>query len=167
MLDYDDFNSQHSLESIKLLFETVCEYVGYDADLSARVINSFDQSEVYVGGAKCGRLRGTLMSGHRGTTFINTILNEAYILCAYPRARNYYRLHVGDDVYIRTYEPYDGSRPVPWSGEWNQWKRGFKAMACLNGLAEAIEVAETVANGALDWPVTIKAERGENKLLSF
>ncbi len=75
MLDYDDFNLQHSLESIKLLFEIVCEYTGYNDELSARIVSSFDQSEVYVGGARCGSLKGTLMSGHRGTTFINTILN--------------------------------------------------------------------------------------------
>ncbi len=67
MLDYDDFNSQHSLESIKLLFDTVCEYVGYDANLNTRIVNSFDMSEVYVGGGKCGNLKCTLMSGHRET----------------------------------------------------------------------------------------------------
>ncbi len=37
------------------------------------------------------------MSGHRATTFINTVLNEAYILCAVPKVEEY-RLHVGDDV---------------------------------------------------------------------
>ncbi len=39
-----------------------------------------------------------------------------------------------------------------WSGDWNQKKRGFKAAACLNGLAEAMEVAELVDNGATEWP---------------
>ncbi len=55
------------------------------------------------------------------------------------------------------------ARPLPWSGDWNQWKRGFKAAACLGGLAEAIEVAKIIANGALEWPIIIKQEGGEGE----
>ncbi len=73
MLDYDDFNSQHSLESIQTLFSEVTRYTDYPHDLATRLINSFTNSEVYVQGQRMGILKGTLMSGHRATSFINTL----------------------------------------------------------------------------------------------
>ncbi len=53
------------------------------------------------------------------------------------------------------------ARSILWNGDWNHWKRGFKAMACLNGLAEAIEVAEIIANGAHEWPIKANGDEGE------
>ncbi len=100
MLDYDDFYSHHSTDSIETLFTEATEYLRYDQHLAQNIISSFDNSRVYVHGDYIGKLCGTLMSGHHATTFINAILNEAYILCAYPEAINFFRLHVGDDVYI-------------------------------------------------------------------
>jgi len=47
---------------------------------------------------------GTLMSGHRGTSFINSVLNAAYIRAAVGGAHfdGMVSLHAGDDVYIRS-----------------------------------------------------------------
>ncbi len=40
---------------------------------------------------------------------------------------------------------------IKWEGDWNQFKRLFKATARLNGVAEAIRVGELVAQG-VPWP---------------
>ncbi len=53
------------------------------------------------------------------------------------------------------------ARSILWNGDWNHWKRGFKAMACLNGLAEAVEVAEIIANGAQELPIKADGDEGE------
>ncbi len=38
---------------------------------------------------------------------------------------------------------------IRWGGDWNQFKRLFKATARLNGVADATKVAESVAHGCL------------------
>ncbi len=42
-------------------------------------------------------------------------------------------------------------KTIKWEGDWNQFKRLFKATARLNGVAEAVEMGELVAQGA-PWP---------------
>ncbi len=59
MLDYDDFNSQHSTDSITILFEELCALVDYPPTLAQAVLKSFKDSEVYVSGQRAGRLAGT------------------------------------------------------------------------------------------------------------
>lgn len=101
MLDYTDFNSQHSLQAQAMVIEETCKWVNYPDPLAQRLVRSFYQSYIRVGG-KLRRVRGTLMSGHRATTYINSVLNRAYLLCAYPPMSSLYAIHVGDDVYLRT-----------------------------------------------------------------
>jgi hypothetical protein len=101
MLDYDDFNSQHTSESMKTVFECLCEVTGYDPVLGKRLISSFDRSRVFVGDKDLGYSRGTLMSGHRATTFINSVLNAAYLRVYIPDYDNLFSMHVGDDVFIK------------------------------------------------------------------
>lgn len=103
MLDYDDFNSQHSTASMKTVFSVLCEHIGYPPHLASRLIDSFDKVTMRnLDGSP--RVLGTLMSGHRATTVVNSILNAAYI--ALSVGPSYFRsmrsLHVGDDVYIAT-----------------------------------------------------------------
>nr|BBZ90082.1 RNA dependent RNA polymerase [Red algae totivirus 1] len=99
MLDYDDFNSQHSLESQKIVVDEIVRYINYDKDMGRRLVESFDKMQVHVGGDRVGRAKATLMSGHRCTTLINSILNAAYIRMATGRAyRGLNVLHTGDDV---------------------------------------------------------------------
>jgi len=107
MLDYDDFNSQHTTESQVWLFEELMDLVGYPSELRAPLLASFSRQRIYVQGKCVGTAKGTLMSGHRGTTFINTVLNLVYLRLELggefmDRAVS---LHVGDDVYlgVRTY----------------------------------------------------------------
>lgn len=100
MLDYEDFNSQHSISSQQVLFEELIDLVGYDRQLGQRLIDSFAQQDIYVGGKRIGRMHGTLCSGHRATTFVNSVLNAAYISFVMGGYESYKSMHVGDDVYI-------------------------------------------------------------------
>nr|QDB74982.1 MAG: RNA-dependent RNA polymerase [Pericornia byssoides totivirus 1] len=102
MLDYDDFNSQHSSLAMKILIEETCTITGYPPELAAKLITSFDRMDIYAEGEYQGRVRGTLMSGHRTTTYCNTVLNEVYLALEVGRANldKYNSLHVGDDVYL-------------------------------------------------------------------
>jgi hypothetical protein len=99
MLDYDDFNSQHSLDAQAAVIEELCEHVGYPPELGAKLVQSFYEGRVFWPGGE-GKHMGTLMSGHRGTTFINSVLNMAYITVAHPQLWDGVSMHVGDDVII-------------------------------------------------------------------
>nr|UYL95685.1 MAG: RNA-dependent RNA polymerase [Luoyang Totiv tick virus 4] len=102
MLDYDDFNSHHSTRAMQLLFEELCQATGYPPDLAKPLIASFDKMDIYHDARLVGRAAGTLMSGHRGTTFINSVFNMAYLMVVlgedYVLGRE--TRHVGDDVYM-------------------------------------------------------------------
>ncbi len=88
MLDYADFNSAHTLRAQKIV---VSELFGnLDVTWKQWLIDSFDNMQVQDPDGEWRRVRGTLMSGHRMTSIINTILNAAYLW-----------LVVGRDVYLR------------------------------------------------------------------
>uniref|UniRef100_A0A2V0RBD8 RdRp n=1 Tax=viral metagenome TaxID=1070528 RepID=A0A2V0RBD8_9ZZZZ len=100
MLDYEDFNSQHWNSVMKILFEELCRHVGYPADLAATIVNSFDNVLLVLGTELAGTILDTLMSGHRATTFINSVLNAAYIIAVSPTAwAKMTSMHTGDDIF--------------------------------------------------------------------
>ncbi|AZT88633.1 RNA-dependent RNA polymerase [Colletotrichum eremochloae totivirus 1] len=102
MLDYDDFNSHHATDVQQMIFEELA--ILYDLPSSERtaLVSSFEKMYISHGGREF-HVKGTLMSGHRGTSFINSVLNAAYIRCAVggPTFDRMVSLHAGDDVYIR------------------------------------------------------------------
>jgi hypothetical protein len=100
MLDYDDFNSRHPLKYMQMVLEELCALVDYPEEMAVKLVESIGKQHLSAGGADLGLVAGTLMSGHRCTTFFNTVLNEAYIACAYPRLHELTSMHVGDDVYV-------------------------------------------------------------------
>ena len=100
MLDYDDFNSQHTLDSQRLVVEEVLDFVGYSSELRENLIKSFNNGHISYHGQDPVPLLGTLMSGHRLTMFINSVLNKAYLMCTCPSLKLCESVHVGDDVYI-------------------------------------------------------------------
>nr|WDS83875.1 RNA-dependent RNA polymerase [Cordyceps chanhua victorivirus 1]WDV34688.1 RNA-dependent RNA polymerase [Cordyceps chanhua victorivirus 1] len=102
MLDYDDFNSHHSNRVMAMVFDELCLHVGMPAWYRSVLVKSFDRI-YYTDADGRHRIAGTLMSGHRGTTFINSVLNAVYIrasigACEFDRLLS---LHTGDDVYVR------------------------------------------------------------------
>lgn len=102
MLDYDDFNSHHSHDNMVAVIAETCDYVGYPADLRDKLIKSLSMQHIYVKNNYIGVSAGTLMSGHRCTTYFNSILNLAYLMCELGEdwMLDKPSLHVGDDVYL-------------------------------------------------------------------
>jgi len=101
MMDYDDFNSQHTTKSMQILFEELAAKTGYDKVLAARLVKSFERHNISAEGVSVGVSAGTLMSGHRGTTIINSVLNLAYVIAADFDMwfdRRYASIHTGDDI---------------------------------------------------------------------
>ncbi|QBA69889.1 RNA-dependent RNA polymerase [Botrytis cinerea victorivirus 1] len=102
MLDYDNFNSHHSNGVQSMIFDVLCEKYNSPAWYKSVLMESFNRMFIFKGG-RSHRMLGTLASGHRGTSFINSLLNAAYIRCALGAAKfdSMLSLHAGDDVYIR------------------------------------------------------------------
>jgi hypothetical protein len=102
MLDFDDYNSQHTLEAMKMVIEEATR--GAPEEIREWAINSWDNMNVRwvsdrTGNLEVKRMVGTLPSGHRATTFVNTVLNAAY--CRVAMGDSYKQLgayHAGDDV---------------------------------------------------------------------
>ncbi|BAU79506.1 RNA dependent RNA polymerase [Diatom colony associated dsRNA virus 11] len=99
MLDYDDFNSQHTLLAQAIVIDALVKESGYDPALGAKLVSSIFEQHI-VEGDEVLRLLGTLMSGHRATTIINSILNYAYLLVANEDIKNMDSVHVGDDILV-------------------------------------------------------------------
>lgn len=116
MIDYSDFNYQHTLEAQSLVFEKLSarlRVMGYHADkakasdwISASLLNQWCR---FPGpNRKEKRISQGMFSGCRGTNFINTILNVAYYRVAMRWLQEHLNLtpiaamniHQGDDVWI-------------------------------------------------------------------
>ncbi|QJT73688.1 RNA-dependent RNA polymerase [Botrytis cinerea victorivirus 2] len=102
MLDYDNFNSHHSNPVQSMIFEVLCDKYNAPKWYKDVLMESFNRMFIFKEG-KNHRMLGTLASGHRGTSFINSLCNAAYIRCALGAAKfdSMLSLHAGDDVYIR------------------------------------------------------------------
>lgn len=101
MCDYSDFNVQHTLQSMRIVFEeTLAKCINVDSNMATLLTQSFHRTYVHLHGRVLGRIAGTLMSGHRATTYLNSVLNAAYCRLAFGRQRysDLRPLHVGDDV---------------------------------------------------------------------
>jgi hypothetical protein len=99
MMDYDNFNSTHSIASMVTVVKVLCEKLQYDSTYTAKLLSSLTTGHI-VSGGKQRLISSSLMSGHRLTTFVNSILNRAYLLVATPTLSRCTSVHVGDDVYV-------------------------------------------------------------------
>lgn len=103
MMDYDSFDTQHSLESQQTVIQALCDKIKIDPYMAKKYVDSFQNMQVIMKGDNKGKATHALMSGHRATTFINSVLNKAYIMCAIEDdMENYRSLHTGDDIYLTT-----------------------------------------------------------------
>nr|WAK73618.1 RNA-dependent RNA polymerase [Phytophthora palustris toti-like virus 6] len=98
MLDYDDFNSQHENQAMAMVFEELGPYFP-DIDVD-KYAESFNQTFLTSGDVMIGRNLGGLCSGHRATTFVNTVLNRAYILAVARNEVSGHSTHIGDDIHF-------------------------------------------------------------------
>ncbi|UHK03178.1 MAG: RNA-dependent RNA polymerase [Hangzhou totivirus 7] len=115
MIDYADFNIQHTLEAQAEVFNAILrrfEYVGIKGDILIALKWCSDaclnQWVKFPGSTEYERVVQGLFSGNRGTNFINTLCNLAYFKCASDLVKkmldispvDLYNLHQGDDVWI-------------------------------------------------------------------
>nr|WMV64404.1 RNA-dependent RNA polymerase [Uromyces fabae virus] len=105
--DFDDFNAQHSTASmVAVLMAFKDQFVGdMDEDQVKAmdwVIDSQTNVTVHDNDGQTYKARGTLMSGSRLTTFINTVLNYVYMdLAGVLSLRGVVdSVHNGDDVLL-------------------------------------------------------------------
>jgi len=99
MMDYDSFNEQHTIEAQQIVFDELIKFTGYDATRGKLLVDSFKRMLIHCEGKAVGYADATLMSGHRATSFINSVLNSAYIICSAPVLwNNFSSIHTGDDV---------------------------------------------------------------------
>jgi hypothetical protein len=107
-VDFEDFNSQHSIEGMQAV---IAAYADEHADrlteeqliamrwTSDSLNNTIIQDN--MGTKTHYQVRGTLMSGWRLTTFMNSVLNYIYTLKLYGETNTQYRsIHNGDDIMI-------------------------------------------------------------------
>lgn len=102
-LDFDDFNSQHTLRAQAMVVDALLKRSVIAPAHKDMLSNSFHKMQLWANRKFQGMIAGTLMSGHRATTFLNTVLNAAYIRLA--GVRHGPSLHVGDDVIMRATVP--------------------------------------------------------------
>jgi hypothetical protein len=102
MLDYDDFNSQHTNRAMQILYEEA--FSRAPSRIRDWAVKSVDNEYVCFGTPeKRMRKVGTLFSGHRATSFVNSVLNAAYMRIVlghdYQLLSSY---HTGDDILFST-----------------------------------------------------------------
>lgn len=103
--DYDDFNSQHSFSSMKAVLQAWLDV--YYSHLSEEQYKSVEWTlnslnSIVTRFNSTGEtipLSGTLMSGWRLTSFMNTVLNRVYLVKSNLYKHMVYALHNGDDMF--------------------------------------------------------------------
>lgn len=106
--DFDDFNSQHSTESMIAViraWQTVFGNMLSDEQRQSLEWTARSVAEQYVSYTDLKvkhRINGTLLSGWRLTSFINSVLNRVYLACSGVEQLTNYALHNGDDVFSTT-----------------------------------------------------------------
>lgn len=116
--DFDDFNSQHSSTNMEQVLKAW--YVVFGCQLSPEQRRSMEWTieamrEQYVKYnelSQCVKINGTLLSGWRLTSFMNTVLNRVYLMEAGIVQHSIYSLHNGDDVFATMPTVYDAVQVV-------------------------------------------------------
>lgn len=105
-LDFEDFNSQHSNSSMKAVLRAWVDAQQHNLhpdqlEVADWVIASIDNTTIndHIGLKESYKTKGTLMSGWRLTTFVNSVLNYIYTTTLVQGSEDtIYSLHNGDDV---------------------------------------------------------------------
>lgn len=103
--DYDDFNSQHSIASMQAVMRAWIDV--YTPHLTREQVKSAEWTHdslqhMTVNFNELDELvpiQGTLMSGWRLTSYMNTVLNRVYLMHAGLEDLLIYSLHNGDDMF--------------------------------------------------------------------
>lgn len=108
--DFEDFNSQHSVGAMRAVLRAYAEVYGGDMSAEQRIamawtIKSVDNMIVHdnIGGTGVYKANGTLFSGWRLTTFMNSVLNAIYSEEIYEPTEAQHSMssaHNGDDIIL-------------------------------------------------------------------
>lgn len=104
-LDFDDFNSQHSTTSMQAVLQAYLDVYRDELSLGQRaaglwIVDALGRMIIHEPDSSCTyRAAGTLLSGWRLTTFVNTVLNYIYVHIA-GKGLAVPTLHSGDDVLV-------------------------------------------------------------------
>jgi len=109
-VDYEDFNSQHSTVAMQAVMQAYLDanFQSFSPDQRSAAlwaIQSLGDTIVHdnAGTRTTYSSKGTLMSGHRLTTFLNSVLNYIYTTQLLdPETTLFRSVHNGDDVLIGT-----------------------------------------------------------------
>jgi hypothetical protein len=145
-LDFEDFNSQHSTSSMQAVLEA---YRDANAHMLSRdqvramnwTIKSIDNMVIHdlSGTNTTYQARGTLLSGWRLTTFVNSVLNSIYVKKIIPREGNVIRsVHNGDDVLCGIKNLATLTRMLKKAGDYNI--RIQPSKCAVGGMAEFLRV---------------------------
>jgi hypothetical protein len=112
MFDYSDFNSAHTLRAMELVIRIA--FRGMDQEWLEWLAQSvYNMKVLDPTSGKYAKFKGTLPSGHRLTTIINTILNAAYMRIVLGELYSkMFMYHVGDDVVASCIRPEDAHEAV-------------------------------------------------------
>lgn len=103
--DFDDFNSQHSLENLRAVVNAVYDLIAERTVNRPDLVERLRRLSLSVIGHPVeyphavGETGGGLFSGWRFTTLANTMLNVAYTsaMCRLARCQPTFQYHAGDD----------------------------------------------------------------------
>jgi hypothetical protein len=145
-IDYEDFNSQHSNAAMRTVMQAYIDAFSgtlSDEQLKAAhwTMDSIDETIVHdnMGTGTTYRGQGTLMSGWRLTTFMNSVLNYVYtrkILGGLTTTNR--SIHNGDDVLVGCHSLQVAQRAVRGAAEYGV--RLQRAKCAFGGLAEFLRV---------------------------
>lgn len=145
-LDFEDFNSQHSNENMQAVMNAWLDVHARDLDpeqLKAGrwAVDSISNTiiEDKMGTGTTYRSMGTLMSGHRLTTFLNSVLNSIYTSILVEGNKERPRsVHNGDDVLMGIRAPALISTIMENAQKYNI--RVQKTKCAYGGIAEFLRV---------------------------
>lgn len=153
--DFEDFNSQHSTESMQAVLRAWKDlYAGEMSEEQSSacdwVIKSLDNVTVNV--LKDGhltdsyKLAGTLLSGWRLTSFVNTVLNKIYCMHLTEEDESIKSVHNGDDILLGLSTLAQAQKMLRNAGKYSI--RAQASKCALGGLAEFLRVDYAEGVGA-------------------
>jgi hypothetical protein len=100
MLDYSAMDKQHSLQSQEEVIAALCQFMGAPKDMQDWYLAANRDQWLYDGD-RAVKLKYSLLTGRRMTTFINTVLNYVYFHLAIGDMRPRSAFYAGDDIVTR------------------------------------------------------------------
>eukprot|EP00919_Chromeraceae_sp_WS-2016_P067995 GHVR01161110.1.p1 GENE.GHVR01161110.1~~GHVR01161110.1.p1 ORF type:complete len:1355 (-),score=221.64 GHVR01161110.1:355-4419(-) len=144
--DFADMNSLHTNDSMRAAIDKMSQ--SCDDELKAVALAALDMTDVYIGKECLGKLRSTLPSGSRATSFFNSVLNRVYFYTVFGlEFGTWAALHTGDDVvFFATWEQLNGRDETYFKTKLEESPYGFNPAKQSIGSC-SMEFLRTTYNG--------------------